>query len=65
MSNRAETQIAHVERLMDRVRAMSRFGYSDEHLTVTLAEITGALTEGGVEWDAEQIGVIPDEREPE
>lgn len=59
-ANREAMQISHLNRLLDRVRAMSGFGYEDQWLTVSIAEIEGALAEGGAEWDAEQIGVIPE-----
>lgn len=51
--------MAAVERLLDRQRNMSSFGYGDGFITVSIEEVAGALAEGAAEWDAQQVGVIP------
>ena len=55
-------QVRHVERLLERVRSMSGLGYTDDYLTVSVAEVMGALAEGQAEWDEETArGLVPDE----
>jgi hypothetical protein len=55
--SREQAQIEAVERLLQRQRDMSGFGYDDGFITVSIGEVEGALTEGAAEWDAEQEGV--------
>ena len=55
-------EIKHVHRLLDRVRSTSMFGYGDENLTVSVAEVMGALAEGRAQWEEETAkGLVPDE----
>lgn len=51
--NKAEHQVDAVERLLDRQRNMSSFGYSDGFITVSLEEVAGALAEGAAAYDAQ------------
>jgi hypothetical protein len=55
-------QVRHVERLLERVRSMTGLGYTDDYLTVSVAEVMGALAEGQAEWDEETArGLVHDE----
>ena len=55
-------QIKHVHRLLDRVRSMSGLGYTDDYITLSVAEVMGALAEGQAQWEEETAkGLVPDE----
>jgi hypothetical protein len=58
--SREAAQIAALKRLMDQTRTMTRLGLDDDALTLNFAQITGALREGGEDWDVSH-GVTPQE----
>ena len=57
MKSLAETQIEHIERLIERQKSMTRLGLDEEFMTLSVGEIRGALAEAEAEWDLLQRGI--------
>ena len=57
MRSLAETQIEHIERLIERQQSMTRLSLGDDYMTVSVGEIKGAMAEAAQEWVLESRGI--------
>jgi hypothetical protein len=57
MKSLAETQIEHIERLIERQKSMTRLGLGDDFMTLSVAEIRGAMAEAEQEWMLMSLGI--------
>jgi hypothetical protein len=57
MKSLAETQIEHIERLIERQKSMTRLGLDEEFMTLSVGEIRGAMAEAEHEWSLASRGI--------